>query len=65
MRGGVWIVVQEAEPNNPILGVFGTEGEASQHMVAVAPEWPDGTVSYGHYALGWNGTGSRYATAGS
>lgn len=63
MRDGVWIVIQEAEPGNPVLGVFGTEGEASQHMDAVISEWPDGAVSYGHYVLGWNGNGSHYAAA--
>ncbi|GGG44055.1 hypothetical protein GCM10011374_03020 [Kocuria dechangensis] len=57
---GAWIVSQDADLENPILGMFGTEAEAAAHADAVADDWPDGTVSYAHYPLGFDG-GSRSA----
>ena len=57
-RHGTWIVSQDAELEHPILGVFGTEAEAAAHAESVAGDWPDGTVSYAHSPLGWDGRGS-------
>lgn len=59
VQNGTWIVSQDAEQENPVLGVFATEAEAAAHAEAVAGDWPEDTVAYAHYPLGWDGGGSR------
>jgi hypothetical protein len=58
---GAWIVSQDAEPENPLLGVFSTEAEAAAHAEAVAGDWPDGTVTYAHDPQASPRGGSRIA----
>ena len=50
----VWIVVQEGRPENHVLGVFGTSGEADAYMESLATRFPDDIFSYGEYAIGWH-----------
>lgn len=59
---GVWIVSQGAELDNQILGVFATEDEAVRHAEVMASTWPDGSVLWAHYPLGWDGNASRYVS---
>lgn len=50
----VWILIREDRLDNQILGVFAAAAEAHEHLEQWATKDPDGTFSYGEYAVGWH-----------
>lgn len=52
--GSVWIVVQEDVADNQVVGVFATASDADDFMESQAARFPDGTFSFGEYAIGWH-----------
>lgn len=48
----VWIVQHDESPDNTILGVFATEGEASNFMEQVGDMY-GGQVLYSSYKIGY------------
>lgn len=43
----------DAPEQDPVLGVFSTEGEASDFAKEVAPRFPEKSVFWGKYEPGW------------
>ncbi|NEM90794.1 hypothetical protein [Galbitalea soli] len=65
--GGVWIVIQDSEADNPILGVFASESEAAEFARDTPFPYPRSSILYGHYKVGYrfDGGGRRFASTES
>jgi hypothetical protein len=62
MTGTVWIVQQDEDAHNTVLGVFGSRDEANAFAVEVEPRWAGG-VLITKYEIGFRyDRGSRYTS---